>query len=136
MKTFMYAFVKGTDKAVLFYQKAFDAAIEYEKEDLLDDGTFAHVVLKFDGQWLGLSEQNVENPDSIDGEKSYSGNIMQFCLLFDADEEAKIRKAYEVLSQDATIRTPLEKVEYADLICDFTDKFGIRWCMAIEKLNT
>ena len=134
MKTFMYAFVKGTDKAAPFYQKAFGGNIEYEEADLMKDGTYLHVEIKFDGQMLGLSEQCESNPDSIGGAQSVSGNIMQFILLFEASEEAKIKNAYEVLSQGAIIRTPLTKLEYADLICDLTDKFGIRWCMAIKKL--
>ena len=75
MKTFMYAFVKGTDEAVSFYKEAFNASVEYDEIDLLEDGTYMHVELKFDGQMLGLSEQSENNPDSIKGKHS-AGNIM------------------------------------------------------------
>jgi len=130
----MYAFVKGTDKAVPFYQKAFDTTIEYEDVDLKEDGTYWHVLLKFNNQMLGLSELSEDNMDSVGSEK-ITGNVMQFCLLFDADEEDKLRNAYEVLKEDADVRTPLGPMEYAYLICDLIDKYGIRWCMAIENKN-
>lgn len=131
----MYAFVKETDKAVPFYQEAFGATVHYNHygdEDLLPDGTYMHVELKFDSCMLGLSEQSENNPDSIAGEQN-SGNIMQFILMFEANEEDKLRKAYEVLSEGAKIYTPLQEYPYAYLICDLTDKFGIRWCMGIAK---
>ena len=133
MKTFIYAFVKETEKAVPFYQKAFNAEIVKDENFTQDeDGTYWHVELKFGDNLFGLSELSEDNPDVIGNEKII-GNIMQFGLIFESNEEAKLRNAYEVLKEGADIFTPLEEVEYADLICDLVDKYGIRWCLAIKK---
>jgi PhnB protein len=118
----MQTYVKGSDKAVEFYQKAFDAKLVSSYQN--DDGTFYHAELDVYGQILAVAEANPN-------EEVITGNTMQFCLHFEPDYEDKVRKAYEVLKEGATINYPLSPCDYSPLMVDLIDKFGIRWCLFV-----
>ncbi len=57
-RALMQAYVKGSDKAAAFYQKAFDAPITASY--LNSDGTYMHCELDIQGQILAISERNSE----------------------------------------------------------------------------
>ncbi len=122
----MQAYVKGSDKAAAFYQKAFDAPITASY--LNSDGTYMHCELDIQGQILAISERNSEF--AIAGDK-ITGNIMQFCLHYGEGNEDALKKAYETLKENAEILMPLAPCEFSPLMADLIDIYGIRWCLFV-----
>lgn len=122
-RSLMVAYLKRSDEAVPFYQHAFGA--ELVATYLNSDGTYYHAELDIEGQILAITERNEGN--AIHPGETISGNIMQFCLHYGQENEAKLRSAYEVLKTDATIITPLAPCEYSSLAVDLIDQYGIRW---------
>ena len=118
-RTLLQVYVKDSIQAVALYQQAFDASLGYHVKN--KDGTYYHSELLVYGQILAVAQ--------LPQEKEQTGNVMQFCLHFEKDEKDKIKKAYEVLQQGATILTPLGVCDYSDYMTDFIDKFGVRWCL-------
>jgi len=96
-RSMMQVFVKGSDKAVEFYQKAFDAKIisAIPKED----GTYMHAELDVYGQILAISES--------DSKETNPGNTMMFCLHFGNGNADKVYKIYEVLKEGAQPHEPI-----------------------------
>lgn len=56
---------------------------------------------------------------------------MQFCLHFGEGEENIVKKAFEVLKDDAEILFPLGPCDYSPYMTDLIDKFGVRWCLFV-----
>lgn len=124
-RSMMQTYVKGSDKAVALYQKAFDAELVSSYPNA--DGTFYHAELDVYGQILAVAEAG-DGLYSKDGE-SVTGNTMQFCLHFGEGEEARVRKIYDILKDGAEILFPLSSCEFSTLMVDMIDKFGVRWCI-------
>ncbi|MCH4886824.1 VOC family protein [Acidaminobacter sp. JC074] len=114
----LQGYVKDSVKAVDMYKKAFDAQIVSE---YMEEGVYFHVELDIEGTIVSLSENHDAN----------IGDNMQFCLHYHEDEKNKISKAYEVLKEGATIYHDLGPVSYSELMVDFIDAFGIRWCLFV-----
>jgi len=112
-------YVKGSDKAAAFYQKAFDAKLV--SEYLNDDGTYAHAELDVYGQILALSESISETPEP--------GNTMQICLHFGEGKADMVYKIYEVLKDGAQPHDPIGDVGYSKHQFTLVDKFGVYWCV-------
>lgn len=119
-RSMMQCYVKNSPKAVERYIEAFDAVLvsSYKNED----GTYLHAELNIDGQILALSEIQ---------DKYETGNTMQFCFHYNADESDKVRKAYQVLKEGAIINDVLGPCFYSDLMTDLVDEFGVHWCLFI-----
>lgn len=126
-RSLMQVYVMGSDKAVTFYQKAFDAPLLCSYPN--SDGTLMHSEIDIQGQILAISERNFEN--AIQSEETITGNVMQFCLHYGNGNEDMVRKAYEVLKTDAKIIFPLAPCDYSPLMTDLIDKYGIRWCLFV-----
>lgn len=122
-RSMMQAYVKESDKAVKFYEKAFDAKLGANFPN--KDGTFYHAELDVYGQIFAVAEAN-KNAESV------TGNTMQFCLHFEKNEEDKVRKAYEILKDGAKINYALAPCDFSPLMADLTDKYGVRWCIFID----
>lgn len=116
----MQVFVKGSTEAVELYRKAFDAELLCAFPD--DSGGYMHSELNVFGQILAVSEIT---------EDVIVGNNMMFCFDFGPGYEEKVRKAYDVLKEEAKSYTPIGECEYST--CQFTliDKFGIYWCLFV-----
>ena len=56
-------------------------------------------------------------------------SLMQFCLHFGEGEEEALKKAYEVLKNNAEILFPLGPCEFSPCMADLIDKFGVWWCL-------
>jgi len=138
----MQIFVNGSDKAVEFYQKAFDAKILGEPV-LSDegDGTYYHAELDIYGQVLAIAEakytlqfSNVQSEEAFEilsRVEREPGNTMMFGLHFGEGKEDVVRKIYDVLKDGAKIISPLGECIYSPLEADLIDKFGIRWCIFV-----
>ena len=119
-RTLMQVYVKGSAEAVELYQKAFNTTLGYNV--VHEDGTFYHSELNVYGQIISVAERT-DDADSI------TGNTMQFCLQFSKEEEDLLKKAYDILSDNAKILFPLGPCDYTDHMADLIDKFGVRWCL-------
>lgn len=118
LRSMMQMFVKGSAEAVELYKNAFDAEIICAYPD--DNGGYMHSELNAYGQILAVSEIT----DNI-----IIGNTMMFCFHLGNGCEEKVKKAYEVLKEDAKSYTPIGPCDYSP--CQFTliDKFGVYWCI-------
>ena len=121
-RSMMQIYVKGSDKAVALYQKAFDA--ELVASYPYDDGTYMHAEVNIYGQILAVSEANKD-------EERITGTTMQFCLDFGEDKKELVQKAYDVLKDGAEIIYPLSPCDYSVLMTDLIDKYGVRWCIFV-----
>ena len=118
-RTLMQVYVKGSQEAVAFYRRAFDAPLVVGYQN--DDGAYMHAELDVCGQILAVSEA---------GDGLSIGNQMQFCLHYESGEADKVRKAYEVLTEDARkIDAPLGPCPFSPLMASLVDRFGIFWCI-------
>jgi PhnB protein len=72
-------YVVGSDKAIEFYQRAFNAKLLCAYPN--DDGTLMHSELDVYGQVLAVSEANTNKP--------VTGNTMQFCLHLGEGQQPK-----------------------------------------------
>jgi len=117
----MQIFVKGSDKALAFYQNAFDAKVVCSYPNL--DGTLMHSELDVYGQILAVSE--------LTEKTTLTGNTMMFCLHFGEGKETIVQKIYDELKDEAEIISPLGPCSYSPLEADLIDKFGIRWCVFV-----
>ena len=113
-------YVKGSDKAVELYKKAFDAELVASYPH--SDGTFMHAELNVYGQILAISE-------ALENEERITGTTMQFCLHFGKGKEEIVQKAYDTLKDGAKIICPLSPCNYSTLMVDLIDKYGVRWCI-------
>jgi PhnB protein len=120
-RSMMQVFVKGSEKALEFYQNAFDAKVMCSYPN--SDGTLMHSELDVFGQIIAVSELNEEN--------AVIGNTMMFCLHFGEGKEAIVQKIYDSLKDGAKILYPLSKCDYSPLMADIIDKFGVRWCIFV-----
>jgi PhnB protein len=118
-RIFMQVYVKGSEEAVKFYRRAFDAPLVVAYQN--DDSAYIHAELDVYGQILAVCEAD----DNLS-----IGNQMQFCLHFESDERDKVAKAYEVLLEVAR-RTygPLGPCPFSPYMASLVDKFGIFWCI-------
>jgi len=117
----MQVFVKGSDKALAFYQNVFDAKVLCSYPD--SDGTLMHSELDVYGQIMMISELIEEN--------AVTGNTMMFCLHFGEGKEAIVQRIYDLLKDEAKIISPLGPCGYSPLEADLIDKFGVRWCVFV-----
>lgn len=119
-RAFMQVYVKDSELAISMYQKAFDAKVGSVYKD--DDGSIVHAELDINGHVIALSEAS---------EDSETGNTMQFCIQYGEGNEDLIKKAYGILEQGSTINYSLSPCFYSSLMADFTDRFGVRWCLFV-----
>lgn len=119
-RSILQVYVKDSKKAVNIYLEAFEG--EVVSEFLNDSGGYYHCEIKIDDVILAISEvENITEHKDI--------NCMQFCFHYKNNEIEKIKKAYSVLGQNALIHFPLGETDYATLMVDLTDQFGVRWCL-------
>lgn len=119
-RALMQAYVTGSIQAVERYKKAFAAVIV--SSYLNENGSYYHCELDIEGEILAVAERQ---------ESAVCGNVMQFCLHYGEGNEAKIRRAYETLQDDAQILVPLAPCDFSPLMTDFIDAYGVRWCLFI-----
>ena len=121
-RSMMQVYVKNSNEAVLLYQKAFDAKLTAEYKN--DDGTYMHAELDIEGQIVSLSEATNQTV----------GDNMQFCFHYGEGgkrNEAKIKKAYEILKVGGTVICPPEECSFSPLMTCIIDKFGVNWGLFI-----
>lgn len=121
-RSMMQMYVRGSDKAVELYQKAFDAELVASYPH--SDGTFMHAELNVYGQILAVSE-------ALKDEERITGTTMQFCLHFGEGKEELVHKAYNALKDGSKVLYPLSPCDYSVLMVDLIDIYGVRWCIFV-----
>ena len=119
-RSMMQIYVKNSNKAVPFYQNAFDAKLLCDHRN--ENGTLAHAELDIFGQVLAICE-TLEN-------EVITGNSMQFCLHFGEEKEAVVNKIVEKLSDGGTF-TYHGATDWSPLMAGIIDKFGVNWCIFV-----
>ena len=124
-RSMMQIYIKNSEQALEFYQKAFDAKLLCDHRH--ENGTVAHAELAIYGQVFAICETQ-ENEIN-------SGNTMQFCLHFGEGKEAFVKKAYDVLKEDcvkltAPITSPGE-CPWSPCLFGVIDKFSVNWCIYV-----
>ena len=137
LRSMFQVYVNGSGKAFEFYKKAFDGAVVYQPPNdgnvSIDDLTYDHSELNVYGQILAISEAKMlDYPDYKNKTPLIQGNNVQLCLNFNRDEADKVKKAYEVLSEDAIKPGELESVDFSPCLFSLIDKFGVSWCLFTE----
>ncbi len=126
MEIGVQAYVKGSIEAVELYKKAFGAELGYNV--LNPDGGYFHAELMLRGKvFLAVSE--IGENFCADVIPKYPN--MNFGIALD-DEEA-VREAYNILSEDAAICTPLRVLPWSDLSADIVDRFGVYWYITVPQ---
>ncbi len=108
-------YVKNSMEAVELYKEAFGLELGYHVKN--PDGTYFHSELYKDGQEI-LSV--VESSNNYIEE-----NIVQLGMSFDS--EAAVERAYALLSEGGTIKTPLGPLPWSPCAADVIDRFGVWW---------
>jgi len=121
LRSMMQVYIKESNKAIAFYQHAFNAKILCNYTH--DNGLVAHAELDIYGQVFALAETD---QDSIT-----TGDTMQFCLHFGEGKEAVVQHIYEALKEGAEIIHPINSCIYSPLMFDLIDKFKVRWCVFV-----
>lgn len=129
MKIGLQAYIKGSVEAVSFYQKAFGAALGYNVHN--DDGSYMHAELYLEGQLLmALSESGSDV--GIENMKKYSPNdypTMNFGV--NLENEAAVKKAYDVLTEGGNILLPLGPLPWSSCCANVIDKYGVFWYISV-----
>jgi PhnB protein len=125
-------------QAMALYEKAFGAkvitkltyadmnpadAISEVKEEHKDFIGYSEIEIR--GEIISLYDDSnaADNPTPI------SGNSCVMALLVHFDTNEELKTTYDILSEDATIITPLFTQTYCSLAADLIDKFGGRWSL-------
>lgn len=72
-----------------------------------------------------------DNPFDTEGHPTIVGNNIS--LAFGGDDVASTEKAFEAMSDGATIIMPIQETFWAERFGMLTDKFGIRWMFNCDK---
>jgi len=137
LRSMFQVYVNGSGRAFEFYKKAFDAEVVYQPPNdgnvPIDELAYDHSELNIYGQILAVSEAKMlDYPDYENETPLVHGNNVQLCLNFGRDEADKVKKAYEVLNEDAIKPGTLESVDFSPCLFSLIDKFGVSWCLFTE----
>ncbi|MGI6664611.1 MAG: VOC family protein [Christensenellaceae bacterium] len=108
-------YIKNSTEAVAFYQEVFGLELGYHVKN--PDGTYFHSELyKDDQEILSVVEAS---------EHSAEENIVQLGMTLDS--AAAVERAYALLSEGGTIKTPLGPLPWSPCAAEVKDKFGVWW---------
>ena len=131
LRSMFQIYVTGSADAFELYKRAFDAEVVYQPENA--DGTYDHSELNVYGQIIAVSEKRMlDYPDYKTITPLIHGNNVQLCLNFNRDEADKVKKAFEVLNEDAIKPGTLESVDFSPCLFSLIDKYGVSWCLFTE----
>ncbi len=115
MRIGMGLYVKNSVEAVKLYKEVFGLELGYHVKN--PDGTYFHSELYKDGQeFLSVVESSNNYMEE---------NMVQLSVSFDS--EAAVEKAYALLSEGGTIKTPLGPLPWSPCAADVIDRFGVWW---------
>ena len=121
LRTLFQCYVRDSFAAADAYRQAFDAKLI--AQTLSPEGVNVHTELDLGGQILALSE--------LSGSEPVTGTTMEISLHFRKDEKDLVLRAFETLKSGATVMSPPGPVFYSELMTEFIDRFGVRWCLFV-----
>lgn len=83
----------------------------------------AHICLFVGSEVMGIADAEPGTTTTFG-----TGNI----VTLNCDNEEQIKTIYEKLSVGGEIRCPLQPTFFAKQYADFTDCYGVAWCLIIE----
>jgi len=132
-----FTFHGQCSQAIELYKKAFGAEVKFKllysdanpkdfqcKNESEKDFIF-HAQIKIGNQIIILSDDSGGMLN--DDEQGKTGKIFLQNLLMGFSSDDELKKAYEILSDGATIFVPMCKTTYASCYVFLVDKFGGRW---------
>ena len=119
-RSMMQVYIKNSDKAIQFYQDAFEAKALCDHRH--ENGTVAHAEIDIYGQVFAICE--TPEPEIA------IGNTMQFCLHFGAGKEDIVRGIIEKLSGGGKL-TYHGSTDWSPLMAGIIDRFGVNWCIFV-----
>ena len=121
--------------AMEFYRSVFGGELTLStfadfqaSEDPAEQDKVMHGMLVTDG---GLNLMGADTPNSM----SYTPGD-NYSVSLSGDDEAELRRYWEVLSAEGTIGMPLERAPWGDFFGMCTDKFGVSWLVNISATQS
>ena len=129
-------FAGQANQAMELYVKAFHARVivkltyaDMNPADAINEvkdehkGFIGYSEIEIKGQIISLYDDS----NAAENRSVVSGNACLIDLLVHFDSDEELKKAYDILSEGATITMPLYSQTYCSLTCALIDKFGGRW---------
>jgi len=121
--------------AMEFYRSVFGGELTLStfadfqaSEDPAEQDKVMHGMLVTEG---GLNLMGADTPNSM----SYTPGD-NYSVSLSGDDEAELRRYWEVLSAEGTIGMPLERAPWGDFFGMCTDKFGVSWLVNISATQS
>jgi PhnB protein len=130
MKLEAYLFYPGnTDEAMSFYQGVFGGDLSITRRGDVDPSASESEKDVVINAALDSKAFTLRASDRSDATKDVQTRIE---LTVVGTEEADLRRIFDKLSEDGTVKAPLEKMFWGDIFGALIDKFGIRWQVNIS----
>lgn len=114
-------YVKGSAEAVELYKEAFGLELGYHV--LNPDGSYFHSELyRGEEEMLSVVESPIE---------THEDHTVQMSVVFDTEDE--VHKAYELLSKEGKIETPIGPLPWSPCAASLMDKFGVWWYISAPQ---
>jgi PhnB protein len=126
-----YLFFRGNaDEAMNFYKSIFGGELEGMKYGTLDVSAPEGLT---DQNWMHLSlnggDVNLMASDTVEA----SEKSAKISIALGGDDEEKLTKIFNGLSEGVTAANPLTKEVWGDIFGTVTDKYGIEWMVNINS---
>jgi PhnB protein len=119
-------------QAMDFYQSVFGGDLtsstfaEFQaSEDPAEKDKIMHSMLSTDS---GLTLMAADTPNSMDYTPGMNYSIS---LSGGSEDEAELRRYWDMLSDGGTVTMPLDRAPWGDIFGMCTDKFGVSWLVNI-----
>jgi PhnB protein len=121
-------YVRDSEGAAAFYCDAFKMAIGYSARN--DDGTYLHAELERAGACIFAVS---ESRDEAIREAMKSARQPTMSLGVNLDDDAELRRAYELLKRGGQVIRPLGAVPWSPCSADVVDKYGVCWYLFVSQ---
>jgi PhnB protein len=126
-----YLFFPGsTEEAITFYQSAFGGDVSITRRGDVDPSAPEDEKGQVLNASLTTGELTIRASDRPDTDLELQTRVE---LSIVGEDEDRLRKLFQDLSQGGTVRMALEKQFWGDTFGALTDKFGIGWQVNIGK---
>lgn len=122
-----YLIVKGADKAIDFYKKAFGAE-EVMRMMTPDGKSIMHAEVKIDGASVMMTEENPERGALAPDTKSETRSASLYLMLPDVDKVIE-----QAIKNGAKVLHPVADMFYGHRTGTVMDPFGHTWTVATVK---
>jgi PhnB protein len=126
-----YLFFPGdTEEAISFYQSAFGGNVSITRRGDVDPSAPDAEKGQVLNASLTTGELTIRASDRPDTNLELQTRVE---LSIIGEDEVRLRKLFQDLSEGGTVRMPLEKQFWGDTFGALTDKFGIGWQVNIGQ---